>query len=539
MASATRGCLPVLRITSITKRKMEKLIEGVIEVCDIVSSTMGPFGKKVILQSRNPSILDVFSRDGVTVADNCQSMFNEAHKDIGSRLVVDAASRTVSRAADGTSSTCAMVGAGLKAWDDISTPGTIADLDRLRDRALKTIKDNSRVPLYEDFEKAVIAAANNLTDLGQTIAKLVWELGVDAFIRPENGLGKKTTARIDDGYRLPSGVLLPQFLKANGFKNVQNAGNRVVLFNPYVVIIEEDIEKQKALIPIYSAYKKASPNFERPLVIVAGNCHEAPLRFVLQNLFKGDERGNRIPCFVIGSPDKGHRRYHILEDVAAATNAAKVYSKYNGLSVSDFKDHNDFGSAKVIEISTTETRIVPHEVNGLAAQVLMVKELLSEAEKMAERGDVVFEPDFFRTRIAAMTNGTGVISVGGYTRTENNYQAQVIDDAVGAAKAILRDGGVVPGSGATYLRCRVDGGYDPLAVKVFNAMMEAPRRMICENASHTAIMDDQVLNLLTGTIQSDETTDVLDPRAVAEQVVINSISLVSELLQSKYIITHG
>lgn len=519
---------------------IKTLVEGVIEVCDIVSGTMGPYGKKVILESRNPAVLDVFSRDGVTVADNCQNMFKDAIKNIGSRLVVDAASRTVAKAKDGTSSTCAMIGAGLNAWDEEATPRTIADLERLRAHALEVISSNSRQPDYKDFEKAVIASANNLEGLGKIIAKLVWELGVDAFIRPENGLGQKTSARIDDGYRLPSGVMLPQFLKASGFKNVQNYGNRVVLYNPYVVVIEEDIEKQADLIPIYTAYKEASPSFERPLLIIAGNLGEAPLRFVLGNLFKGDKSGTRIPGFVIGSPDVGHRRYHILEDVAAATNCAKVYSKYNGLSVSDFKGSSDFGSAKVIEISTTETRIVPHEVNGLAAQVLMVKELLEEAIDRSDRGvSVANDPDFYRTRIAAMTNGTGVISVGGFTRSENNYQAQVIDDAVGAAKAILKDGGVVPGSGATYLRCRVDGSYDPLAMRVFNAMMEAPRRKVMENASAEVLLEDKAYNLFTGTYTADDLTDVLDPKSVAEQVVINSTSLVSEIMESKYIIKHG
>ena len=523
---------------------MELVIQGIIEVGDIVASTMGPYGKKAILESRNPKIPDVFSRDGVTVADECQNMFSDAHKNIGSRVIVDAARRTVSIAGDGTSSTCAMVSQGMREflkWQGRQTYSTVRDLLRLRDQAFEQIDAMSKIPQYERFVDAVTVSANNNRNLGQKIADVVWKLGKDAFVMWHPAIGKETTARIDDGYFMRSGAFLPQFIQCPDFKGVVKKGNSIVLKNPYVIVVEEDLERNSDLIPIFKAYRTATSGaYERPLLIIAGQVQEPALRFVLQNLFEGDAGGRNVPAFIVKSPDIGMRRFHILEDIAAVVNTRKVFSKYNGTAVASFKGEKDFGEAEIVEITTASCRIMPKSMNGIADRVKHVKADLDNAQEQVDKGEQPsFDPEFHKARLAALTSGVGVIGIGGYTQSEYNYNSQVVDDAVNAARSILRTG-VLPGSGASYLRC-IPGpdGYDPMAYAIFARMMKAPREHVCANAGIEISYSEQVFNVVTCNEEDDQETEVLDPTLVATQVIANSISVVSEIIQSKNVITHG
>jgi len=162
----------------------QKVIEGIIAAADIVGSTMGPFGKKVILSAdqQKGAVRDTMSRDGVTVARRCQNLFTSGEDDfqflnIGTRLLVNSADSTVKAVGDGTTTTSVMVRDALKAYlekkvDPINLKG---DADQL----IAAIKDNSREVDLETLKKMTTISANNNKELGEMIAEKLADMGYE------------------------------------------------------------------------------------------------------------------------------------------------------------------------------------------------------------------------------------------------------------------------------------------------------------------------------------------------------------------------
>lgn len=90
------------------------LVAGVDKVADAVKVTLGPRGRNVVLEDAQagPQIVN----DGVTIAGNI--VLDVPEENVGAKLLLQAASKTDSRAGDGTTTsivlTQAIVRAGLR-----------------------------------------------------------------------------------------------------------------------------------------------------------------------------------------------------------------------------------------------------------------------------------------------------------------------------------------------------------------------------------------------------------------------------------------
>ena len=124
----------------------DKIFEGIEKLTKAVSSTLGASGKCVILEDGhgNPQI----TKDGVTVADSI--ILLDPVQNIGSKLLKEAARKTVREAGDGTTTATVLAHAILE-------------------EAYKVIKSESRRDLKEGINKAVNKVIQYLEKIAKPI----------------------------------------------------------------------------------------------------------------------------------------------------------------------------------------------------------------------------------------------------------------------------------------------------------------------------------------------------------------------------------
>ena len=99
---------------------IEKVLNGMQKVTEVVASTYGPNGQNVIIEDDNgdPHI----TKDGVTVVKSLS--FSDPEEELGARLLRDAAIKTLKEVGDGTTTTTilatAIAQSGLKYTDKIN-----------------------------------------------------------------------------------------------------------------------------------------------------------------------------------------------------------------------------------------------------------------------------------------------------------------------------------------------------------------------------------------------------------------------------------
>jgi chaperonin GroEL len=154
-----------------------------------------------------------------------------------------------------------------------------------------------------------------------------------------------------------------------------------------------------------------------------------------------------------------------------------------------------------------------------------------------------------RERLARLTGGVAVISVGLATEIETHEKKLRLDDALMAAKAARRDG-IVAGGGLTYILVAeyLTGLIDTLPAAfrvgagVLAESLPVVLRQICENAGVSA---DLVLSRVGGRIGFDAmngefvdmfAANIIDPAAVVISVVKNAASVAATLLTTEVVV---
>ncbi len=464
----------------------EILIGAVKSACEVIKSTMGPGGRKV-------SIPGGFTRDGVTVARQLPSQFTGISRR-GVAALVDAADKTVKSAGDGTTTTCVLVEAMLNHFDPA--------LKQWTEEVIQKLIANSIPITKELLRKMAVISANNNEEIGGMIADLIWELGPESLVKSDYAMDGITRTEIKKGYNLNSGLLVPMFLSyrhQNEF--VVNNGNVIYLHRPYVVFIEEQVDDYKHLLPILKAYTAIGDG--RPLLIVAGDISGGALQLVVKNTV---ERG--VPIFIVKSPYAGNTRYNVMKDLAVATGAAKVMSKYQGNNLSSFKGAHEFGSLELAELSRTDARFMLPDID--------ISEYVSQ---VALSGD-----DDAQERVSKLTKGVGLIHIGGFTEHERKVLSDLVEDCVLACQSAFKYG-VSVGGGYAY------ANIDPCN----NEVLLSVAKTIAENVGSVYLHSEGfVFNAHTGGYDLIEATEIFDSTAVLVEALKSATSLVWELQQVKW-----
>ena len=212
-----------------------------------------------------------------------------------------------------------------------------------------------------------------------------------------------------------------------------NRGGDLVLENPRVVLINEDVTDMRKLARVLEWNQKSSG----PLVLVCGGAGGQALASLAAHIGQGGA------IYMVSAPEFGELRHEMMADLGAICGCV-VYNHMRGVELKDFGRLNVRGSDGSESAFGRCDRI---EVKGGRVFVF--------GSAPAEYVSGVTDP----RRLALLSGGVGVIRVGGATEMEVTADRELVDDAVRAVYSAM-DGGVVPGAGRMLSWCagRVEGG---------------------------------------------------------------------------------
>jgi chaperonin GroEL len=328
--------------------------------------------------------------------------------------------------------------------------------------------------------------------------------------------------QFDRGYLSPYFITDPDNMEA-------------VFEDPLILIHDKKISNMKDLLPVLEKVAQMG----KALIIIAEDLEGEALATLVVNKLRGT-----IKVAAVKAPGFGDRRKAMLEDISVLT-GGKVISEELG-----FKLENtvitDLGSAKKINIDKDNTTIV--EGGGKTEDI---KARIGQIKRQIEDTTSDYDREKLQERLAKLAGGVAVINVGAATETEMKEKKARVEDALHATRAAVEEG-IIPGGGVSFLRAekalealKIDGD-ESIGVNIIKKAMEAPIRLIAENAGKDgSIVLNRVRDMETDfgyNAQSDEYVNmfedgVIDPTKVTRIALENAASISSLLLTTEAIIS--
>ena len=456
-----------------------KIRSGIKQLVDAVGITLGPSGRVVMYEREGGD--PVITKDGVTVARQIQ--LTDPFENMAASAVRQAASKTATIAGDGTTTATIYVGsifeAGIKS---IAAGASPQEVKRGIDYATKVIIERFKgmakpVVDLEQIKQVAICSSNQDQEIGSVIARALDEVGRDGVVTIEEGQTMETTVSVIDGLQFPRGYYSPQF-----------ATNPESLLCEYdeanILIIGGKLADMKSLLHIMEDIQiKALKN--APLVFIADEFSDDCLSAMLIWRIK-----NQRNIVAVKSPGFGDRKLQVLEDLAIATGGT-VISK-DGIGLQHIAAGH-LGKCKRIRIDRDTTTIFEGcgKPGDVAARVQLLR---TQLEKVV--GD--FDKERVQERLARLTGGIAMISVGGATEVEVREKKDRIDDALHACKAAIEEG-ILPGGAVAALHAsKIAAVGDASETEDFaigvNALLKALEAPLRQIAINTGIDDGVVVD---------------------------------------------
>ena len=511
-----------------------QLQEGVNQLANAVASTLGPYGRNVIIGKGKGMGTPHSTKDGVSVAKQVE--LENPIENLGAQVVKQAAIETGEQAGDGTT-TATVLSREIfnQALEAVSNRSNNAiDIKKGIEKAVKDIvnilEDKTQdISNEEQLRQVATISANNDTEIGNLIATAFDKAGREGVITVEESKTHETTLEIVEGMQFDRGYKSPYFVTDNSSMSCQ-------LDEPFILMYDGKISAVKELLPILEAVSQQN----KSLLIVAEDIDGEALAAMIVNKMRGI-----LKCAAVKAPDFGERRTMVLEDMAALTGGT-VISKQKGMKL-DKVAFDMLGNARGVTITKEETTIVDGagDESAIGARLEEIKNQIDKAESSYAREQL-------QQRIGKLAGGVAVINVGGHTETEMKERKDRVDDAVHAVKAAIEEG-ILPGGGHALLCASYLVENDTLndsqeiGYEIVRKAARKPFYQILANAGYNYedcvwlsldLKDDFELgwNLATDNKVNMLTEGIIDPTKVTRCALENAASAANTLLTTECVI---
>jgi chaperonin GroEL len=507
-----------MQIVTRERKDLNKLKKGIEDLASMVSLTMGPLGKNVIIRRPNGKVH--VTKDGVTVAKAVNS--NDAVEQMGIDLVREVALNTLLEAGDGTTTATVLANAFVQAIDkhtDSTTNVTTLknELNELADKVITSVKEKALdiKNNYEAIKAVATISANNDDKIGKLIADAYEEIGYDGTLIVEEAKGSETSIEVTKGYYFERGFPTQHFI-------TDKVKMRVELENPYILIFDKRIKNINQIMPIMQEVAKKN----RPILFICEDIEGTALSTLVLNFKK-----QLIQAAVAVAPGYALRRKEILEDIALATGGTYIEQEA-GLHLNTAR-LSHLGECEKVIIDNKSTVIV-----GGRGEEDKVQEKVKELKEKLKAELSSYKREKLTERIASLTSGIGVIFAGGNSEVEMKETKDRIDDALHATKAALSEG-VVDGGGVTLLNEAMALSNLGLTtgLKIFTEAIVKPFYTIYENYEINVHGNNQPLNLKTLERGKGIEVGVIDPVKVVTTSLKNAVSIATMYLTTAGLIT--
>ena len=510
-----------------------KMLDGVEKLADAVAITMGPTGKNVVIDKSfgGPTV----TKDGVTVSKEVE--LEDPFENMGAKLVNEVASKTSDLAGDGTTTATVLARAifkeGRRNIVAGSNPMAVRrGIEAAVDAAVEKLGELSRpVDSKQDVANVGAISANNDMTIGSLLADALHKVGQDGVITVEEGKTAETTVEYVDGMQFDKGFVSPYFI-------TRPAERDCVLEDALILIFEKKISNLRELVPVLEKVAQSG----KPLLIIAEDVEGEALAALVVNKLRGV-----LNVCAVKAPGFGDRRKAMLSDIAILTGGTMV-SEDLGLKLENL-ELEQLGRAKQITVDKSNTTIV----RGAGKQEDVSKRI-AQLRNQIEASDSDYDREKLQERMAKLTGGVAVVSVGAGTEAEMKQKKARVEDALHATRAAVEEG-ILPGGGVALLRCTESvqairskvKGDEKIGVDIILGALAAPLRQIADNGGiDGSVVVDEVTQKPANSgydAKTAEYTDmfkagIIDPVKVVRTALANAASIAALMLTTEALVTN-
>lgn len=456
----------------------KKLFDGITKVADAVKVTLGPAGKLVILQKENGS--PIVTKDGVTVAK--EIVLEEPVENLGASLIKEVAAKTNAIAGDNTTTSTvlayAIVKEGMRAINNGINPTLLkSGMDKAVNDLVNELKSNSKeIEDSKEITQVATISANNDSEIGKILAEAVEKVGKDGVILVEESQNIETSVKIVNGLQWEQGYISPYFCTNKERMEIEYDDCNIL-------VTENKISAINDIIPIIDPIAKSG----KPLLIICDDMDGEALGTLIVNSLRGT-----LKVAVVKAPSFGEERKKILQDIAIVCGATIISDDYN-ISLSKATPEM-LGKAKV-KINKSSTTIT--NGNGNKEEINKhIEEIKAQIDNTKEK----YDKDKLKKRLARLTGGVAVISVGAPTVTELKEKKFRVEDTIAATRSAIEEG-IIPGGGVALVNAATaiwktdfSDSLNSDEIVGYNIILSAVTEPLKQIAENSGISGDVVLN---------------------------------------------
>ena len=511
-----------------------KMLDGVDTLAKAVGTTLGPTGRNVIINKSfgGPTV----TKDGVTVSKEIE--LEDPFENMGAKLVNVVASKTSDIAGDGTTTATILARAiyreGLRNITSGANPTAVRrGIEKAVEAAINELHSNISRPVSKKEEIAQVGAisANNDATIGNLLADAVERVGRDGVITVEEGKTAETTLDFVEGMQFDKGYLSPYF--------VTSPTTMEVIFDDALILLhEKKISNLRELVPLLEKVAQSG----QPLLIIAEDVDGEALATLVVNKLRGI-----LNIAAVKAPGFGDRRKAMLGDIATLTGGT-VISEDLGIKLESVTI-DQLGQAKQVKVNKDSTTII----NGAGVKADIQKRI-DQLRRQIEETESEYDKEKFQERLAKMSGGVALISVGAATEASMKELKARVEDALHATRAAAEEG-IVPGGGTALIRTipavekalATLKGDEQLGASIVLRALEEPARHIAGNGGHDGgVVADEVksqtgaygFNANTGEYVDMFAAGIVDPAKVTRSALQNAASIAGLMLTTEAMITN-
>ena len=510
-----------------------KMLSGVDKLANAVAITMGPTGRNVIINKSfgGPSV----TKDGVTVSKEVE--LEDPFENMGAKLVHEVADKTSSLAGDGTTTATVLARAILhEGMRNIVAGSNPMSVRRGIDKAVAAAVDQldsmaKKVSSKEEIAQVGAISANNDRVIGDLLADAMEKVGKDGVSTVEEGKTTDTTLELVEGMQFDKGYLSPYFIN-------ETADMECVLENAFLLIHEKKISNLRELLPILEQVGQQG----KPLLIIAEDIEGEALAALVVNKLRGV-----LNVCAVKAPGFGDRRKAMLGDIATLTGGTLISEdlgqKLETITLAEM------GQAKKISVSKDACTII--EGAGTTSDI---QKRIGQIRKGIEATTSDYDREKVQERLAKLTGGVAIISVGANSEADMKQKKARVEDALHATRAAVEEG-ILPGGGVALLRSREAvqaarssaKGDEKIGVDIILRVLNAPVKQIADNGGLSgSVVADEISQKPTNTgydANAGKYVDmykagVIDPTKVVKTALSNAASIAGLLLTTEALVTN-
>ena len=374
-------------------------------------------------------------------------------------------------------------------------------------------------------------SANNDPEIGNLLADALEQVGKDGVITVEEGKSRDTEVSYVDGMQFDKGYISPYFIND---PNTMEAN----LENALVLLYEKKISNIRDLVPLLEKTAQTG----QPLLIIAEDVDAEALTLLVVNKLRGT-----LNVCAVKAPGFGDRRKAMLGDIATLTGGT-VISEDIGIQLENVTLEH-LGRAKNVTVDKSNTTMV--EGGGKRADI---EKRVSQIRAQIEQTDSDYDKEKYQERLAKLSGGVAVISVGAETEAEMKQKKARLEDALHATRAAVEEG-ILPGGGVALVRSREAvaaaakkaKGDEKVGVNIVLSSLDAPMKQIADNGGiDGSVVVDEVCekaqnfgyNAFTGKYGDMLKAGVIDPVKVVRTALANAGSIAGLLLTTEALVTN-